>query len=520
MATLRVAFLSALVLELLATISVALVAVGVGLRLAAGGLTLEVGLFALILAPEAYLPLRRLGAEFHASEEGVTAAAQAFAIIDAEPGAAGGTAMPARGAIAAVVVDGVSVDQPGRDVAGARGGVARACDPARSSRSTGPSGAGKSTLLAVILGLLEPTAGRVVVRGADGSATDVRDLDAGAWRALVAWVPQAPFLFAGSVAENVRLGAPGASDADVAGRARRGGPGRRRRDPRARRAGRVASRQRPAAAGGRSPGRSSAGAPLLLLDEPTAGLDAAAEAAVLGAVRGAARGGAAVLLVAHRPGAVSGADRTVGVRWADAGCEPDAAPAGGAGLGRRSLAGGPTAQLAGRRRGRGVSALLAILRLGRPVRGRLVLAVLAGVAAAGAAIGLAATSAWLISRAAEQPVMLTLLAAITAVRAFGISRGVFRYAERLTAHDAAFRVLGELRGTAYARLARLAPPGLAELRPGDLLARLVGDVDGLADLWLRVLLPYASAAIVALATVVFVGWLVPSAGVALGRRCS
>ena len=162
-----------------------------------------------------------------------------------------------------------------------------------------------------------------------------------------------------------------------------------------------------------------------------------------------------------------------------------------------------------------MSSILAILRIGRPVRGRLVLAVLAGVAAGGAAIGLAATSAWLISRAAEQPVMLTLLAAITAVRAFGISRGVFRYLERVAAHDAAFRVLGELRGTVYARLATLAPAGLAELRSGDLLARLVGDVDGLADLWLRVLLPYASATVVAVGTVVFVGWMVPAAGLVL-----
>ncbi len=111
--------------------------------------------------------------------------------------------------------------------------------------------------------------------------------------------------------------------------------------------------------------------------------------------------------------------------------------------------------------------------------------------------------------------MLTLLAAVTAVRAFGIARGVLRYAERLTAHDAAFRVLGELRGTAYARLARLAPAGLAELRSGDLLTRLVGDVDGLADLWLRVLLPYASVAIVAIGTVVLIGWLLPAAGLVL-----
>jgi len=160
--------------------------------------------------------------------------------------------------------------------------------------------------------------------------------------------------------------------------------------------------------------------------------------------------------------------------------------------------------------------LVRIARLGRPVSGRLALAVLAGVGSAAAAIGLAATSAWLISRAAEQPPVLVLLVAVTAVRAFGISRGVLRYAERLAAHDAAFRVLGELRADVYARLARLAPAGLAELRAGDLLARLVGDVDALADLWLRVLLPYLAAGLVAAGAVFLVGSLVPGAGVVLG----
>ena len=162
-----------------------------------------------------------------------------------------------------------------------------------------------------------------------------------------------------------------------------------------------------------------------------------------------------------------------------------------------------------------MSALLAVLRVGRPVSARLLLAVLAGVGAAAASIGLAATSAWLISKAAEQPPMLTLMVAVTAVRAFGIARGVLRYAERIAAHDAAFRVLGELRATAYARLARLAPAGLAELRSGDLLARLIGDVDGLADVWLRVLLPYVSTAVIAAGAALLVGWLVPGAGLVL-----
>ena len=159
--------------------------------------------------------------------------------------------------------------------------------------------------------------------------------------------------------------------------------------------------------------------------------------------------------------------------------------------------------------------LLRIARLGRPVSGRLALAILAGVGSAAAAIGLAATSAWLISRAAEQPPVLVLLVAVTAVRAFAISRAVLRYAERLAAHDAAFRVLGELRADVYARLARLAPAGLAELRAGDLLARLVGDVDALADLWLRVLLPYLAAGLVAAGAVLLVASLVPGAGLVL-----
>jgi thiol reductant ABC exporter CydC subunit len=156
-----------------------------------------------------------------------------------------------------------------------------------------------------------------------------------------------------------------------------------------------------------------------------------------------------------------------------------------------------------------------LVTAGRDARPRLGLAVLAGVGAAGAAIGLTATSAWLVSRASQQPPVLYLMVAIVAVRAFGISRGALRYAERLAAHDAAFRVLGDLRVRAYERLERLAPAGLAELRSGDLLARLVGDVDGLADVWLRVLLPAGVVILAAGGAVVLVVWLLPVAGAVL-----
>ena len=313
MGTLRVAFLSALVLELLATISVALVAVGIGLRLAAGGMTLEVGLFALVLAPEAYLPLRRLGAEFHASEEGRTAAAKAFEIIDTPPLPGGGrTAMPElRGG--RLVVDGVSGLQPGRDIA-APARLSLAVRPGEVVALLGPSGAGKSTLLAAVLGLVEPSAGQILVEEADGTAIDVRELDGDRWRAAIAWVPQEPFLVPGSVADNIRLVAPGASDAAIAAGLAEVGLGD---VPPSlvlgERGAGLSSGQRRRIGVARALLR---GSPLLLLDEPTAGLDEVAEAAVLAAIARAAREGAAVLLVAHRPAAAALADRAVAVAWA------------------------------------------------------------------------------------------------------------------------------------------------------------------------------------------------------------
>ena len=145
--------------------------------------------------------------------------------------------------------------------------------------------------------------------------------------------------------------------------------------------------------------------------------------------------------------------------------------------------------------------------------GRLAAAALAGTCAAGCAIALAGTAAWLISRAAQHPPVLYLMVAITAVRAFGIGRGVFRYAERLAGHDAALRILADLRVSAYARLERLAPAGLAAFRSGDLVSRLVGDIDGLADRWLRVLLPYVVAGAAGAGTVAVMIALVPGAGV-------
>lgn len=149
-------------------------------------------------------------------------------------------------------------------------------------------------------------------------------------------------------------------------------------------------------------------------------------------------------------------------------------------------------------------------------RGRLAAAAFFGVIAAASTVALLGTSGWLISYAAELPPVLSLSVAAVMVRSFALSRSVFRYLERLVGHDAAFRGLTELRVRIYDRLEQLSPVGLMRFGRGDLLARLVADVDAALDLPLRVVLPWVQAAIVSAATVAFLAWLVPGAGLALG----
>lgn len=147
-----------------------------------------------------------------------------------------------------------------------------------------------------------------------------------------------------------------------------------------------------------------------------------------------------------------------------------------------------------------------------PARDRLVLAATAGLLSVGSGVALLATSAWLISRAAEQPPVLTLMVAIVAVRAFGLGRGVLRYAERLVAHDAAFRVQADLRVRVYARLERLAPDGLRAFRSGDLLTRTVSDVDAVLDRILRVVLPFTIAGLAGAGTAALLAIVLPIVG--------
>ncbi len=257
LATLRVSFLSSLILELVATLSVALVAVEVGLRLMGGQLDLRTALFVLVLAPEAYLPLRLLGANYHASVEGMSAAEQVFALLERPlpfRGARTDVPDPAESALA---VEDLTVIRAGREEP-VLAGLSLAVAPGEVLAVTGPSGCGKSTLLGVLLGLVAADRGSVRIGG-----VELAELDQDAWRARLAWVPQRPHLFAASIGENVRLGRPDASHEEVwaavaaAGLTRRGRSPARWASTRSRRARRRALRRRAPAgrAGARVPAR-------------------------------------------------------------------------------------------------------------------------------------------------------------------------------------------------------------------------------------------------------------------------
>ncbi|WP_328554589.1 thiol reductant ABC exporter subunit CydD [Streptomyces sp. NBC_00358] len=521
MRTLRIAFLSSFALELLATISVALVAVTIGMRLVRGEMDLYVGLVILVLAPEAYLPLRQVGAQYHAAAEGLAAAEEIFEVLETPAPRPGSLRLPA----GEIAFDGVTVRYPGRS-ADAVSDVSLTVEPGETVALVGPSGVGKSTLLNVLLGFVEPTAGRIRVGGVDLAEADLAD-----WRSRIAWVPQRPHLYAGSIAENVRLARPDADDAALrtalvdAGAAGfvdalpDGADTVLGEDGAGLSAG---QRQRLALARAFLADR-----PVLLLDEPTASLDGATEAEVVAAVRRLAVG-RTVLLVVHRPALLEVADRVVRLESAAPGdtcpalvipggpqdaAEPDRTRAV-RGTEREGASSADREVLAPIRRSP-AGVLARVRSMAAPRRRPLVLALLLGSLALGSAVGLMATSGWLISRASQQPPVFYLMVAVTATRTFGIGRAVFRYAERLVSHDAVLRMLADTRVAVYRRLERLAPAGLRTTRRGDLLARLVADVDALQDYWLRWLLPVGAAVLVAAGSVGFTAWLLPEAGAVL-----
>lgn len=312
MGVLRVSFLSALVLEVLAMLSVALVAVSIGLRLVDGTMTLQAGLLVLILVPEVYLPLRMVGTHFHAAAEGLGAARQMIEILEEDPPASGPRTDVPDLATATISFSDVGVGYVGREDSAVEG-LSFAIAPGSVTALVGPSGCGKSTALAVLERFIDVDAGSVWVES-NGSQVELREYAIDAWRRAVAWVGQDPTMVSGSLADNVRLANSSASDSDVlralevvglthlvaelpdgiatvlgeGGRALSAGQARR-----------VALARAFCQQAG-----------LVLLDEPTAALDVESEALVIAAVAELAKT-RTVLVVAHRPALVELADHVV-----------------------------------------------------------------------------------------------------------------------------------------------------------------------------------------------------------------
>ncbi|MEU6135329.1 thiol reductant ABC exporter subunit CydD [Nocardioides sp. NPDC047086] len=488
--TLKIAFASSAVLELVATISVALVAVIIGVRLAAGSVDLQTALVVLLLAPEAYWPLRRVGTEFHAAAEG-TATLEATADLTAHrwsspAGASEPVSKPTRSP-SELHLDDLSITYPDRERP-ALAPISATIPELGITAIVGASGCGKSTLLATIAGLQETYEGAVELDGQTPAAGDE-------WRRRFAYLPQRPVFVNGTIADNLRLGSPQATESDLWQVLKRVALADRIADLPGGLGADLAEDGRSLSAGERARLALArvvlSDRPWVLLDEPTAHLDPDTERIIADTVTDLARD-RAVVLVAHRPALIDIADQvlTLSAETVEVAAETVEAVAETAEMTDESRVSSPattdspatTTDSAARSED---SARVALW--GSAVVGGLSWA--SGVA-------LTALAGWLIIKASYHPVIMTLVAAMVGVRTFGIARPVLRYLERLWSHDSALRLLARRRVEIYDALVPLVPGALPGRR-GDVLANVVDDVDAVLDEELRVRLPIREYAVVA-----------------------
>jgi ATP-binding cassette, subfamily C, bacterial CydCD len=541
MGVLRVTFLSALVLELVATVSTALVAVEVGLRLLYGQLAFQQAFFLLLLAPEFYIPLRMLGLRFHAGMSGVTAARRIFEILDAPEAGDYSSGTRDQGSKpvffvppSLIAVEHLSYTYPGEKLPALQD-ISLEIHAGQHIALVGMSGAGKSTLAALLLRFFHPDSGQITI-----NHEPLEEIPLESWRRLVAWVPQHPYLFHDTIAANLRLARPDASDQQLDEAVRAAhldefvlslpqGYGTVIGEEGARLSSGQAQRLALARAFLKN-------APILILDEPTSSLDPEQELLVESAFHDLMRG-RTVITIAHRLNTVFNADRIFILdhcRLVEEGTHPELLAQHGfysrlVGTNRHSA--DITTISPGHAQEDGFvpldlhgtgpdetplprhpSSIIRLLNFLNGSWGWVSLSVLLGALTVGSNIGLMGTSAFLISAAALRPDLGTLQVAIVGVRFFGIARGVFRYTERLTSHDVTFRLLARLRTWFFRALEPLAPARLMEHRAGDLLARIVADVETLENFYVRVVAPPLVAIAVTVGMVIFFGQVAPLLG--------
>ena len=539
---LRITFLSALALELLATLSTAIIAVEIGFRLLYARMEFQPAFFILILAPEFYLPLRMLGARFHAGMSGTTAAKRIYEILDTPVTSNQLLTVSDQlvEEVSSIVFESVSYIYPG-ETTFALENINLRINAGKHIALVGPSGAGKSTLVNLLLGFVQPTSGQIIANhNFPISDYPLRD--------SIAWVPQRPHLFHDSLASNIRLGKPDANDEEIVAAAQAahlhefietlpekyetiiGESG-------ARLSGGQAQRLALARAFLKD-------APILILDEPTSSLDPETETLLEESTRRLMQG-RTVMTIAHRlntvfradqiivleeghiveqgshrqlldqNGAYAGMVRAYGVSGLQVEGQtsraqddlrpstPDIQPINN----RKPETLAPNAHLSwplqtlprfAKQIGAGVQNLRSpiLFRLLSFLKGSwnwVALSVLLSTLTIGSSIALIGTSSWLISTAALHPSVADLGVSVVGVRFFGIARGLFRYLERLVSHNVTFRLLARLRVWFYEKLEPLAPARLMEYKSGDLLARVIGDVETLENFYVRVISPSLTA---------------------------